>query len=97
MNTNYHLRVTGGGWVSDKRFNGPGDVLGLMGGFEWMYSEGWYLMGDWVSGDTKNSVSVIGGMVDVASGIQVCYGYLIPNPKSQEGHGLVLELNLFNM
>jgi hypothetical protein len=54
-------------------------------------------MGDWVSGDTKNSVSVIGGMVDVASGIQVCYGYLIPNPKSQEGHGLVLELNLFNM
>ena len=72
-------------------------MLGLMGGFEWMYSDGWYLMGDWVSGDTKNSVSVFGGMVDVAPGIQVCYGYLIPNPRSQEGHGLVLELNLFNM
>lgn len=92
-----HYRLTGGPWVADKKFNGAGDRSGIMLGGEWMFSDGIYLMGDWVSGRTKNSVSVLGGMVDLGPGIQLCAGYLIPNPKSSEGFGLVLELNLFTL
>jgi len=36
-------------------------------------------------------------MVDLGPGIQLCAWYLIPNPKSSEGLGLVLELNLFTL
>lgn len=91
-----HLRMTAGSWVSGQRFNGPGNYFGLLVGLEWMVTEGYYLMSDWVSGDTQNSVSVVGGMVDIGKGLQVCVGYLIPNPGSPENHGLVLELNIFN-
>jgi hypothetical protein len=91
-----HLRLTGGTWVSGERFNGPGDSLGALLGFEIMVADKLTIMGDWISGDTQNSTSVIGGMVDVTKTIQLCAGYLIPNPKSPENHGLVLEVNIFN-
>lgn len=92
-----HLRLTGGNWVSGTRFNGPGDYYGVLAGVEWMFADGMYIMGDWVSGDTKNSVSVIGGMFDVVPGLQLCVGYLIPNPRSKEVHGMVLEFNIFSL
>ncbi len=91
-----HLRVTGGAWISDRRFNGNGDTEGILLGAEWKYSDRFYLMGDWISGGTKNSVAVLGGMADVTSNLQLCYGVLFPNKNSREGEGLVLELNLFN-
>lgn len=96
-NKENHFRVTAGDWFSGTRFNGPSDYHGFLVGGEWMFSEGIYLMGDWISGNTKNSVSVIGGMIDLKPGIQFCGGYLIPNPQSTEGHGLVIELNVFTM
>lgn len=92
-----HARLTAGPWLADRRFNGKGDTAGIMLGGEWMFSEGLYLMADWVSGNTKNSVSVLGGMIDLRPGYQLCGGYLIPNPQSSEGHGLVVELNIFTM
>jgi hypothetical protein len=91
-----HLRLAGGAWVSGSRFNGAGSPHGALLGFEWMFTKGVYLMGDWISGDTQNSVSVIGGMVDVSRTVQICLGYLIPNPNSTEDHSLVMELNVFN-
>lgn len=90
-----HFRVTGGAWISDVRFNGPGTKEGFLFGGEWMFADGTYVMGDWVSGDTKNSVSVIGGMVDVAKGFQLCLGALVPNKRSKEGDGVVFEVNAF--
>jgi hypothetical protein len=95
-NADSHLRLTGGGWISGARFNGPGDFYGALLGFEWMFAKGIYLMGDWISGDTANSTSVIGGMVDVSKTIQLCLGYLIPNPSSPENHALVMEVNIYN-
>lgn len=95
FNPDKHFRITGGLWLSERRFNGPGDQLGFMFGGEWNIIGRWHLMGDWISGNSKNSVSVIGGMIDITKGVQFCAGYLVPNPQSPEAHGLVLELNLF--
>ncbi len=91
-----HTRLTGGAFLTSGRFNGTGSDFGVMLGGEAKISETWYLMGDWISGSTKNSAAVLGGMLDVANGVQLCLGYLIPNPGSREGRGVVVEINLFN-
>lgn len=97
FNERHHFRLTGGDWFSGTRYNGPGDPHGMMFGGEWMFAEGFHLMIDTVTGNTKNSVSVFGGMIDLKPGVQLCAGYLVPNPDSTEEHGLVLELNLFTL
>jgi hypothetical protein len=92
----HHLRLVAGAYYSDRRFIGPGNQTGFLFGYEIPINKRFYLMGDFISGRTESSVSVIGGFYNVTDQFQLCLGALVPNPGSPAGMGLVLEVNLFN-
>ena len=75
-------------------FVGTGNTRGVLLGYEYKLSKRWYLMGDWISGRNDAAVAVIGGMFNVSKKVQVCAGWLLPNPNTPKPMGLVLELNL---
>ncbi len=94
--TEKHLRLVAGPYYSDRFMLGKGNQAGLVAGFEVPVTKRFFLMGDFVSGRTKGSVSVLGGYYNVTPHFQVCLGGLLPNPGSKERPGAVLEINLFN-
>jgi len=94
--TEKHLRIVAGPYYSDRFMLGKGNQGGLIAGFELPVTKRFFLMGDFVSGRTKGSVSVLGGFYNVTPHFQLCLGGLIPNPESKERLGIVLEVNLFN-
>ncbi|MDX2173418.1 MAG: hypothetical protein SFY56_09870 [Bacteroidota bacterium] len=90
---NYKFMV--GTYYGNKYFIGK-DELGLLAGYEIPLNKNFYLMGDFISGKNNNSVTVIGGMVNITKRIQICAGGLLPFPNSKNKYGFVLELNLLN-
>ncbi|TAF47366.1 MAG: hypothetical protein EAZ51_09200 [Sphingobacteriales bacterium] len=94
----YHInngsKLVGGFYNTNKMFVGQGNTFGVMGGYECKIAKRWYLMGDWVSGNNDASVSVLGGMYNLSKRIQVCAGWLLPNPNTPKPMGVVIELNL---
>ena len=94
----YHFRkgsrIVGGFYQSNTMFVGTGNTRGVLLGYEYKLSKRWYLMGDWISGRNDAAVAVIGGMFNVSKKVQVCAGWLLPNPNTPKPMGLVLELNL---
>jgi hypothetical protein len=94
--TEKRLRLVAGPYISDRVLMGEGNLAGVIVGFEVPVTRRFFLMGDFVSGRTKGSVSVVGGYFNVTPHFQVCLGGLIPNPGSDEEEGLVIEINLFN-
>ncbi len=94
--TNKHWHFMAGPYVSDETFMGKGSNVGMVAGVEIPLNEKWIFMGDFVSGNTKNSVSVIGFTYNVTKKFQICLGGLVPNPNSKEKYGVVAEINLFN-
>jgi hypothetical protein len=94
----YHIgkgsRIVGGAYQTNEMFVGEGNHFGWMAGYEFKLSKRWYLMGDWMSGHNDASVAVIGGMYNLTKRIQVCAGWLLPNPQTPKPMGVVLELNL---
>lgn len=85
-----------GPYLTDWRFVGGGNKAGIIAGFEYYLNKKWILMGDFISGNHKNSVSVLGFTYNVNKHFQLCAGYQMPNPNSKEMNALVLEINLFN-
>ena len=94
--TNKHWSFVAGPYVTDETFMGKGNNAGVLVGFEIPLNKRWLLMGDFVSGNTKNSVSVLGFTYNVNKHFQLCLGGLVPNPNSKENYGVVFEINLFN-
>jgi hypothetical protein len=92
--SNHHLKIMLGGYVTDNYFVGEGVQAGILAGYEIPLSKRWYLMGDFISGDHASAVSVIGGMFNAGRRVQLCAGALIANPDSEAKDGIVLELNL---
>jgi hypothetical protein len=91
-----HWRMVAGPYFSDRFLLGKGNRAGMIVGFEIPITKKIFLMGDFVSGNTKGSVSVVGFYYSVTPWFQLCLGKLIPNPQSKEQNGVVLEVNLFN-
>lgn len=87
-------RVIVGAYASNQMFVGTGNTSGLMLGYEWKLTEKWYLMGDFLSGRNDSAVSVIGAMYNVSKRVQLCGGFLLPNPRTPKPNGIVLELNI---
>jgi hypothetical protein len=94
--THKHWHFMAGAYVSDEEFMGKGSNVGVIAGFEIPVNSRWLVMGDFISGNTKNSVSVLGFTYNVTPHFQVCLGGLLPNPASKEKYGIVAEINLFN-
>ncbi len=94
--THKHWHFMAGPYVSDEEFMGKGSNVGVIAGFEIPVHPRWLIMGDFISGNTKNSVSVLGFTYNVTPHFQVCLGGLLPNPNSKENYGIVAEINLFN-
>jgi hypothetical protein len=83
-----------GGYHSNDEFLGEGVDAGVMVGYELKVLPRFYLMGDWISGDNDASVAVIGAMYNAGRRVQICAGWMIPNPDAPKPMGLVLELNV---
>lgn len=87
-------RVTGGVYHGNRMLLGQGNQVGVMAGYELKLNKRWYLMGDWVSGDNDASVAVLGAMYNAGKRVQLCAGWMIPNPETPKQPGLVVEVNL---
>ncbi len=70
-------------------------TAGWMFGYEVRLNKGFSLMGDFVSGQHKKSVSTFGGVYDIGKKTQLCLAALIPYPNKELPAGLVAELNIF--
>ncbi|MDO1449871.1 hypothetical protein Q0590_26565 [Rhodocytophaga aerolata] len=88
------LRLLAGPYITDHRFVGRNNRVGLQAGFEARVSEKLMLMGDIISGGNATGVSVLGINYSLTKRLQLCLGSLIPNPGSENRAGLVLEVNL---
>lgn len=89
------LKVTGGGYLSNRPFIGMGNVTGVMLGFEAQVNDHFYVMGDWLSGRNDAAVAVLGGMYQATDRLQLCMGWAVPNPRTPKPAALVLEINLY--
>lgn len=94
----YHFgkgsRGVAGVYHGNRMFLGEGNTAGVLAGYEIKLSKRWYLMGDWVSGRNDGAVAVIGGMFNASKRVQLCAGWLLPNPGTPRPQGIVLEVNL---
>lgn len=91
------IKIVGGSYLTDERMVGNGNKMGILAGTEVHLSKKWLFMADFVSGDNKNGVSVLGFTYNVNSRFQICAGWQIPNLNNRaETPALVFEVNLFN-
>ncbi len=84
-----------GPYLTNNQYVGPGNRAGIQAGYEWKLNKKIYLMGDFISGNNESSVLVSGLMYNVNKKIQLCMGYMIPNPNSIKRQGLVFEFNWY--
>lgn len=87
-------RIVGGVYNTNNMFVGQGNTVGVMLGAELKLTKKLYLMGDWISGRNDASVSVLGGMYNISKRVQLCGGWLIPNPLTPKPQGFVFEINI---
>jgi hypothetical protein len=92
-----HSRVVIGGYqaLNDTFLRGP-NALGLLLGYEYFLTKRFGLMGDFISGKTDSSVSVVGFIFSMTKYLQLCAGVLLPNEDSTSRPGVVIELNAFS-
>lgn len=87
-----------GPYYANDVFFGPsstGRHVGWKFGYEIPVSEKFYLMGDFVSGQNKKSVSTFGGVYNVSRRVQICIAALLAFPNEKLTQGVVLELNWY--
>ncbi len=99
----YHIKLVGGAYTANDAFLGWGQDNGFLLGYEIPLSKRWYLMGDYISGNHSNGVSVIGAMYNASKRLQLCVGALISNRDNaqfqadfgnRQVDGIVLEINI---
>jgi hypothetical protein len=88
------IKLVGGSYLSNDRFVGHGQNLGIILGGEWHVAGPLALMADVITGDHTAAAAVLGGMVTVSKRLQLCAGYLVPVEGSAAQPGLVLEVNV---
>ncbi|TAG01671.1 MAG: hypothetical protein EAZ44_08095, partial [Cytophagia bacterium] len=91
-----HWKLTFGGYYSNDILKGRGNDAGILLGYEIpIVPHKFYLMGDFISGNNSQGVSVIGLMVPASKKVQFCLGAIVPNINNKQGnYGIVFELNL---
>lgn len=94
--TESHIRLTLGAYLSNSLYLGPGNEAGFLVGYEVPLTERWFLMGDFVSGTTESSVAVLGAYYNVSRYFQLCAGIQVPAFNERGTTALVLEINLFS-
>jgi len=72
-----------------------GQHIGWMFGYEIPLSSRISLMGDFVSGQNKKSVSTFGGVYNINKRLQLCLAALIAYPNETLSKGAVIEINWY--
>jgi hypothetical protein len=75
--------------------NSSGQHFGWMFGYEIPLSERISLMGDFISGQNKKSVSTVGGVYNVSKRLQLCVAALVAYPNEELSKGAVIEINWY--
>ncbi len=75
--------------------NSSGQHFGWMFGYEIPLSERISLMGDFISGQNKKSVSTVGGVYNVSKRLQLCVAALLAYPNQELSKGAVIEINWY--
>jgi hypothetical protein len=88
-------KILVGPYYTNNQYVGQGNRAGIHAGYEWKLAKKFYLMGDFISGSHESSVTVTGVMYNVSKRVQLCMGYMIPNPNSIKKQGLVFEFNWY--
>ncbi len=88
-------KILVGPYMTNNYYVGRGNRYGIQAGYEWKLSKKLYLMGDFISGSKKSSVVVMGLMYNVTKRVQLCLGYMVPNPQSVKKQGVVFEFNWY--
>ncbi|WP_143080103.1 hypothetical protein [Hymenobacter arizonensis] len=90
----HHLKFVAGPYLSDWGTVGAGSQAGLLLGLEVPLTKDLLMMADAVTGTNASGVSVLGINYLLTQRVQLCLGAMLPNPRSGNSAGIVLELNL---
>jgi len=93
---NHKWKFLFGPYQTNWRMVGGGNETGYQAGTEIKLNHKWLFMMDHISGNHKNSVTVAGFTYNLKETFQLCFGWQVPNPGSDEKPALVLEINAFN-
>jgi hypothetical protein len=84
-----------GPYMTNNQYVGSGNTVGIQMGYEWKVTDKFYLMGDFISGNNESAVLVPGIMYNVSNRVQLCLGYMLPNPNTQKNQAVVFEFNWY--
>jgi hypothetical protein len=84
-----------GPYATNNQYVGSGNSTGIQMGYEWKVTDKFYLMGDFISGNNDSAVLVPGIMYNVSNRVQLCLGYMLPNPNTQKNQAVVFEFNWY--
>lgn len=84
-----------GPYVTNNQYVGSGNTVGIQVGYEWKVTDKFYLMGDFISGNNESGVLVPGIMYNVSNRVQLCLGYMLPNPNNPKNQAVVFEFNWY--
>ncbi len=84
-----------GPYLTNQQYVGAGNKWGIHAGYEWKLTDKWYLMGDFISGNNDSAVLVPGVMYNVGKRVQLCLGYMLPNPNTVKNQAVVFEFNWY--
>jgi hypothetical protein len=88
--------IIAGPYYTNSAFTGGNQhTMGWMFGYEIPVTKRVSLMGDFISGRHKKSVTTFGVVYDISNRTQLCIGSLLPFPNQELPGGLVIELNVF--
>ena len=88
------LKLIAGPYLTDHRFVGRNNIMGVQAGVEAKGSKKVILMADFISGRNATGVSVWGINYNLTKRLQFCLGGLLPNPGSNNAAGAVFEINI---
>lgn len=88
-------KVLIGPYITNNQYVGSGNKVGVQMGYEWKVTDKFYLMGDFISGNNESAVVVPGLMYNVSNRVQLCLGYMLPNPNTQKNQAVVFEFNWY--
>jgi hypothetical protein len=84
-----------GPYVTNQQYVGAGNRTGVQMGYEWKVAKDFYLMGDFISGNHDSAVMVQGVMYNISNHVQLCLGYMLPNPNTMKNQAVVFEFNWY--
>lgn len=84
-----------GPYVTNNQYVGSGNIIGIQIGYEWKVTDKFYLMGDFISGNNESYVLVPSIMYDVSNRVQLCLGYMLPNPNTQKNQAVVFQFDWY--